>query len=259
MEWESEGDAEIENNNSRYELLLEADLENLFKPSKSRPPEPSGFQGHGNLKNKAETLDGEGNKVPELDSNPKIFERKNQLGRSPLAPVGSRRAYQGNALRANRLVSKTVPQPCPKPRGKISPQERQRRLGYLPERMTTSVYEDLRSRSILFRQLRQKMILPPQVSDCFKRLVENAWKISNLEMRDRLEQYSFTDMCDMWRLQNLKPQEYIYHLGWKGTRLDEPEVIKYLVLIGKQSAAEPEPESAPESEPEVEPELSPGK
>ncbi|KAF3168983.1 hypothetical protein TWF225_011477 [Orbilia oligospora] len=163
---------------------------------------------------------------------------KRETAISPLAPAGSRRAYQPRhpttlqpqIPTANKLAHRSNTERYEKLSAKV------RNAMSKVKAFTTHRIEDSRSRERLFKQLRQRMPLPAEVGKCFKRLVKNCWKISNPTMRDCLQQYSFADMCDIFRLSNLDPQEYIYHLGWMGTLRDEPEILEYIVLIGKHAA-----------------------
>ncbi|KAF3096827.1 hypothetical protein TWF706_007532 [Orbilia oligospora] len=136
----------------------------------------------------------------------------------PQVPTANKLAHRSNTERYEKLSAKV------------------RNAMFKVKAFTTHRSEDSRSRERLFKQLRQRMPLPAEVGKCFKRLVKNCWKISNPTMRDCLQQYSFADMCDIFRLSNLDPQEYIYHLGWMGTLRDEPEILEYIVLIGKHAA-----------------------
>ncbi|KAK6497289.1 hypothetical protein TWF506_004762 [Arthrobotrys conoides] len=163
---------------------------------------------------------------------------KKEAAISPLAPAGSRRAYRprsSTALQAqpttdNKLAHRSNSERYQKLTARV------RNVIDKTKRFTMSRREDIRSRERLFRQLRQNMPLPEAVSKCFERLAKNVWQISNPIMRERLQQYSFKDMCDIFKLSNLEPEEYIFHLGWKGTHLDEPEILRYIVLIGKHAA-----------------------
>ncbi|KAF3228702.1 hypothetical protein TWF106_006222 [Orbilia oligospora] len=163
---------------------------------------------------------------------------KRETAISPLAPAGSRRAYQPRypatlqrqVPTANKLAHRSNTERYEKLGAKV------RNAMFKVKAFTPHRNEDSRSRERLFKQLRQRMPLPAEVGKCFKRLVQNCWKISNPTMRDCLQQYSFADMCDIFRFSNLDPQEYIYHLGWMGTLRDEPEILEYIVLIGKHAA-----------------------
>ncbi|KAK6330078.1 hypothetical protein TWF718_003506 [Orbilia javanica] len=174
---------------------------------------------------------------------PEVNHRKNQKALSPLAPVGARRAYQPRypAILPSQLstIQKLAHRSKPEHYSRLNAKIRkayESRVAPRASRLTRNRREDIRSRERLFRQLRQHMAVPNSVAKCFKRLVKKLWQIHNPLMRQRLEQYSFVDMCDIFKFQHLKPQEYIFHLGWKGTPLDEPEIIQYLALIGKHAA-----------------------
>ncbi|KAK6514695.1 hypothetical protein TWF281_004892 [Arthrobotrys megalospora] len=174
--------------------------------------------------------------------------RKKVIGPSPLTPFGfRRRAHQALTPRtspsksptSNKLAHKSSPQRYPKLRSKLR-KDREREMAHQRSKMTRTKLEDMRLREKLFHQLREKMVIPTPVLDCLKKLVKNLFRMRNIGIRTRIEQYSFVELCDIWRFQNLDTNEFIYHEGWTNTRLDDPEIIRYIITLCRGAAGLPQ-------------------
>ncbi|KAK6361009.1 hypothetical protein TWF730_007124 [Orbilia blumenaviensis] len=105
--------------------------------------------------------------------------------------------------------------------------------GHRLKEMTQSRLKDMDLRGTLFHQLREHMRVPVTVVERYKDLTRNPREVRNLETRERMGHFSFVDMCDIWRFQNLDPREYIFLQNWENTARDDPDMIRYIILLGK--------------------------